>query len=266
MAALARRAWARFTHLLGGLLPGAAARRVQVAAFEQEWRAANSEAQGSSGPLWVVLGDSSSQAIGATARRHGYVLSVLDALRAEDPSWRVVNLSRSGARVADVLDTQMPAMRKLSAATLVSVAIGINDIRHRTADLDNAMRRMLDALPAGSVIATVAQGVRPAQARALNDLIRREAADRGLRVADLWTYTRPPWQHKFSADHFHPNDLGYADWTAAFLDALDLPLAAPLPLAQPLAAEVAPPRASATDRLRCVGRRLISVGRRHPTR
>ena len=216
------RIWARFTHLVGGLLPGATARRIQVAAFEREWLAANSEAQGASGPLWVVLGDSGSQAIGATERRHGYVLSILGALRADDPSWRVVNLSLTGARVADVLDTQLPAIRRLPRPALVSVAIGTNDIRHRTPGLDRAMRTLLAALPPGSVVATIPQGVRPARARELNDLIRREAAERGLRVADLWAHTGPPWQDKFSADHFHPNDLGYADWTAAFLEALDI--------------------------------------------
>ncbi len=262
MSALARRAWERLTHLLGGLLPGARARRTQVPVFEREWLAANSEAQGASGPLWVVLGDSGSQAIGATQRRHGYVCGVLDALRAEDPSWRVVNLSRTGARVADVLDTQLPALRKLPKPAVLSVAIGINDIRHRTPDLAGAMLTMLDALPAGSVVATVPQGVRPERARALNELIRREAAERGLRVADLWAHTGPPWQDKFSADHFHPNDLGYADWTAAFLEALDLaPVGSPAP-AEPPAVVVAPPRVSTAERTRCVGRRLFGPFRR----
>ena len=88
MSALARRAWERLTHLLGGLLPGARARRIQVPVFEREWLAANSEAHGASGPLWIVLGDSGSQAIGATERRHGYVLGVLDALRAAHPGPR----------------------------------------------------------------------------------------------------------------------------------------------------------------------------------
>lgn len=203
--------WSRLTHLLGGLLPGARSRRTQVAAFEQEWRAANQRAAAASGPLWVVLGDSGSQAIGASDRRHGYVLSILRALQKADQSWRAVNLSRTGARVADVLDSQLPAMSRLPKPDLVTVAIGTNDIRHRTPQLGAAMRTMLSSLPPGAVVATIPQGVRPERTRRANDLIRQEATERNLRVADLWAHTGPPWQAKFSADHFHPNDLGYVD-------------------------------------------------------
>jgi hypothetical protein len=45
MLALARREWARFTHVR------ARARRIQVPVFEREWLAANAEAQAASGPL-----------------------------------------------------------------------------------------------------------------------------------------------------------------------------------------------------------------------
>jgi lysophospholipase L1-like esterase len=31
----------------------------------------------------------------------------------------------------------------------------------------------------------------------------------------------PPWAGKFAADRFHPNDAGYADWVAAFTEALE---------------------------------------------
>ena len=48
------------------------------------------------------------------------------------------------------------------------------------------------------------------------------AARHGLPVADLWAHTGAPWQGKYSADQFHPNDVGYADWAAAFLEALGL--------------------------------------------
>lgn len=46
------------------------------------------------------------------------------------------------------------------------------------------------------------------------------AKEHDLRLVDLWAATGPPWRGRFAADQFHPNDLGYESWTAAFLAAL----------------------------------------------
>ncbi len=214
-------------HWLGRLLPGAAARRVQTATFAAEWELANTEALAADGPLWVVLGDSTSQGIGASTRDGGYVLRVLERLRSDGRPWRVVNLSKTGARAADVLGRQLPALAEIAERTppeLVSVAIGSNDLVHRTADLHAALRKIAARLPAGALIATMPHGLRPPVAQQMNALVADEAARHGLRVADLWSRTGPPWRDKYSADFFHPNDRGYGDWTAAFLDALDRPV------------------------------------------
>jgi len=34
--------------------------------------------------------------------------------------------------------------------------------------------------------------------------------------------TGPPWQGKYAADDFHPNDTGYGEWCAAFAEAIGL--------------------------------------------
>ena len=53
----------------------------------------------------VVMGDSLSQGVGAVAPTEGHIGTLFGL---ETP---IVNLSRSGAKVADVLDTQLPASR-----------------------------------------------------------------------------------------------------------------------------------------------------------
>jgi lysophospholipase L1-like esterase len=53
---------------------------------------------------------------------------------------------------------------------------------------------------------------------ALNAIVRSAAGEAGLVVADVFATTGPPWKDKFAADHFHPADLGYADWAAAFAE------------------------------------------------
>ncbi len=240
-----RAAWRVLGHQLGGLLPGARARRRQVDAFAGEWERDNAAAVAAGGPLLVVLGDSTAQAIGASARTRGYAHGVLDALRRRDPGWQLVNLSRTGARIADVHGGQLPALAALPRPGLVLVAIGANDVRHRTPGLLDAAADLVAALPDTAVVATVPQGMAPGRTRAVNDVLRAAADRRGLRVADVWARTGPPWRAKFSAGLFHPNDLGYADWTAAFLDALDLP-------APPAVAAAA----SRREQLRCLAGRL----------
>ncbi len=196
----------------------------QVAAYARAWDTANAAALRAAGPLWAVLGDSAAQGVGATLRT-GYVGQLLNRLEAADGRrWRVVNLSRSGARTREVTDVQLARMTALDLTPdLVTAVVGGNDVLHtrtRTwlADID----ALLAALPDTAVVATVSRGLFERKTRSVNDHIRAAAAARGLRVADLWRHTGPPYQGLY-ADGFHPNERGYAQWTAALAEALDLP-------------------------------------------
>jgi lysophospholipase L1-like esterase len=213
----------RLRRWVGGFLPGADERRRQTADYLAAWAADNDAASQAAGPLWVVLGDSTAQGIGTSSREHGYVLVVLRALREQrDPAWRVVNLSRSGARVRDVIREQLPLLDALDA-DLVSCAAGANDlVPTPQRRLERELRELASRLPAGSRVANLPQGLASRRALHINALISALATEHDLVVVDLWSHTGPPWQGKFSADHFHPNDTGYAGWTEAFREALDL--------------------------------------------
>lgn len=76
-------------------------------------------------------------------------------------------------------------------------------------------------MPAGTVLATVARGLRERKVAAINAYLRAAAVRRGLPVADLWAWTGPPYRGKY-ADPLHPNERGYADWTVALASALGL--------------------------------------------
>jgi len=195
----------------------------QVEAYAQAWQTANLDQFAATGPLWVVLGDSAAQAVGATPET-GYVGQLRRLLETADgQQWRVVNLSRSGARTAEVLASQLPQLAALEQRpNLVSAVIGGNDVLHtRTrrwlADID----ALFAALPPGAVVATVARGLFERKARPVNDHIRSAAAERRLRLADLWRHTGPPYRGLY-ADGLHPNERGYAQWTAALAEALGL--------------------------------------------
>jgi lysophospholipase L1-like esterase len=207
-----------------GLHPGLRHVHAQVARYAAEWEAANADALAGPGPLWVVLGDSTAQGIGAPSSAEGYVGQLRRALddAAERP-WRVVNLSRSGARAVDVLDRQLPALEAITGPVdLVTCAIGANDIVRRTpvARLERQLREIIARLPARAVMATLPQGLHRGRTEAANRVIREDAPAAGLVVADVWARTGPPWRGKFAADGFHPGVLGFADWAAAFADVL----------------------------------------------
>ncbi len=195
----------------------------QVAPFARAWDEANDAALNGRGPLWVVLGDSTAQGIGAPAHDRGYVGQLRAALdKSSSIPWRVLNLSRSGAKAAEVVAVQLPRLEALDVAPeLVTCAIGANDMYPTPLPaLLASLREIMRRLPDGAVIATLPQGLRPVRATVVNDVIRAEAPSGDLVVADVWAHTGPPWHGKLAADGFHPGVTGYADWAAAFAEAL----------------------------------------------
>ena len=215
--------------LARGALPGLRRVHAQVAVYAKAWDEANAQALVADGPLWVVLGDSTAQGIGAPGPDEGYVGQVHRMLAARTgEAWRVLNLSRSGGRAGDVLVRQLPILEALPAEVtpdLVTCAIGSNDIIRRTplAQLERELREIVARLPPGSVMATLPAGLGRERIDHLNRVIRSAAEAAGLTVADVYGHTGPPWEGKFAEDRFHPSALGYSHWAAAFAEILDLP-------------------------------------------
>lgn len=201
----------------------------QVTTHRAEWARRNASALATresapDSPLWVVLGDSTAQGVGVPDLGDGYVLRVRALLESADETrWQVLNLSRSSAVIRDVLDEQLPAMRELDPAPdLVTAVVGGNDLRRTPLDrLLADVAELVAGLPAGAVVATMPRGLREAKARRANERLIAEAGRAGLRVADLWTHTGPPYRGRF-ADGLHPNALGLDGWVAALAEAVGI--------------------------------------------
>ncbi|TDW54656.1 SGNH/GDSL hydrolase family protein [Kribbella pratensis] len=201
---------------------------VQARTYAEYWTRQNSAALSSEGPLWVVLGDSTAQGLGASSPLHGYVGQVLNALRRKGTPWRVLNLSRSGAQTRHVLHDQLPLLDGLAPA-LVTCGIGSNDILATSPKrLRDHLRQVIDRLPSSSVVMDltvpdrlwrVGGAVSPYVA-GINQLISNTATSRGLPVAEVSRYARPPWRGMLAPDAFHPNNLGYRRHADALLAAL----------------------------------------------
>ena len=202
--------------------------RDEVAAY---WRDRSSaRASGGEVLVHVALGDSTAQAVGAAHPDDGYVGRLAADLADEHGRpVHVVNLSATGARVADLVRDQLPALAELLAdgtvPALVTVTVGANDTgRTDVADFVSDMEQVLDALPSGSLVADVPyfRGPRGASSFALSGAIRRLVAERpGLVQVDLWIATRGMRPREYAADLFHPSTRGYDRYYRAFAQARD---------------------------------------------
>lgn len=203
--------------LAGLLLRGVREVQGQVEPYAREWEQHNREAVAASGPLWVVLGDSMAQGIGASAYDRGWVGQLAETL----PDHRLVNLSFYGGRVSDLVDRQIPAMESLGASPdLVTVIIGSNDVisRRLRQGLPGALKGLLQRLPAGTVMGNQPGG--SPMAVEFNRQVDREVATGRLRLAEFRDPRTRSWKGKLSPDRFHPNDLGYAGMAEIMAEAI----------------------------------------------
>jgi lysophospholipase L1-like esterase len=218
---------------LGRWTDGVSAMREDCATFAAYWRSHNErvlrELEAEPGPLWVALGDSTAQGLGAPGPHGGYIGQSLRQLRrSTGQRWRVLNLSVSGALIRDVLAEQLPQLP--GAPDLVTCGVGANDILYSApAKLFGDMRTLLAEVPDGTVMLDlplpagfwwiVGRMSVPYITR-INRVIHEVARERMLPVAKISAHFTAPWAGKFSRDSFHPSQDGYRDWTRALLAAL----------------------------------------------
>jgi lysophospholipase L1-like esterase len=217
------------TGKFGRWADGVNAMRADCVAFADYWQGHNERVTGRPGPLWVVLGDSTAQGLGAPSPHGGYVGQVLASLRDQTgEAWQVLNLSKAGSLLGDVLATQLP--RVPGHADLVTCGVGVNDIMYTAPGrLFADLRRLVANVPDGTVLLDlpVPAGVWgmigrvsvPYVAR-INRVLHEAAAERGLPVARVSDQFTSPWRGKFARDNFHPSQHGYRDWSRALLTAI----------------------------------------------
>jgi lysophospholipase L1-like esterase len=183
--------------------------------------------------LYVALGDSTVEGVGASRPELNYVSRLHERLRAVYPAAQVRNLGVGGATSADVLAGQLARAVALGPQ-LVTLSVGPNDITQAVPA--SAYERNLDAILARLARETRAVVVvnllpdlgvtprfrgQPQQAvvarlsEELNDIIRRKGRAHGAALVDLHGPSReevPRRPELMAADGYHPSDAGYARW------------------------------------------------------
>jgi lysophospholipase L1-like esterase len=183
----------------------------------------------------VWLGDSTAAGVGASTPSGALPSQVADGLAGAGVSV----LAASGARVADVLDVQVPKVAELEP-DLILISVGANDTIHLTGRgaFRHTYEKVVRALPGGvpvvllgvpdmGAIPRFAQPLRAVsgwRGRNLDAEVRWVAARTGAIYADIAGPTGPPFRRHpdryFAADDFHPSDAGYGLWADAVMSVL----------------------------------------------
>ncbi|VEI14131.1 SGNH/GDSL hydrolase family protein [Trueperella bialowiezensis] len=186
--------------------------------------------------VYVALGDSAAQGLGATEIEEGYVPRVAQALaQGSGREVALLNLSLSGGMVQSVLGTQLPQLAGLRIGgkpiipDVVTLDIGGNDVRQPWLTEDIFARdyaRLVDELPAGTFVMNVpSYGKLPEEekAAAFCATVDRHVAGSHHHLVDIGNYSRNlPWRtYTFdyhASDLFHPNSAWYEVWAQQFVN------------------------------------------------
>jgi len=190
--------------------------------FAQFWDAHNATSVNESGPLWVVLGDSLAQGIGATSPENGFVLNVVDQLReASGEPWRVVNLAMTGARISHVVEQELSTLRQADLAPMITTCmIGFNDFIGGTsaASIASGAKDLIDGVPHGTLVGRVSTRRFTKRATVLKDAFIEGNNSGKITLFDPWDW--PDATDVWARDRIHLNDNGYRHLSAAVLAAM----------------------------------------------
>jgi len=191
--------------------------------------------------MYVALGDSTVEGIGATRSELNYVARLYARLREVYPNARVENLGVGGATSVDVLARQLDRAVAL-APDLVTLSVGPNDITERvpladySRNIDTIFGRMASQTRAVLVVnllpdLAVTPRFRGHEAEAavgrrsieFNAALTRLAKRHGVVIVDLYEPSRrevPARPELMAGDGYHPSDVGYARWAELMWDAV----------------------------------------------
>lgn len=182
--------------------------------------------------VYVALGDSSVEGLGATTPDRTYPAIIFTAIKNAYKNAVFYNLGRTDSDAADLIIEQLDKAIEL-APDLVTISIGTNDIRHRKGiitferELNQILSRLKNETVAEVVINTIPDlSQAPAVRRVVKPLSRvlvkrfntriiRQAEKHHVVLVDLFEMTSmyaKSHPEMLSEDGFHPSDFGYALW------------------------------------------------------
>ena len=179
--------------------------------------------------IYLALGDSAAQGIGATSPMRGYVGLITKKLEQKTgKTVKIINISETSIKIADFTERLLPKIKGIKA-DLVTIEIGANDIKTFNAEkFSNDYDRLLPLLPDGSYVSNMPlfnsrrSSTQPAKdaSKIIEQKLQKYPK---LHFVDLQKQTI---DHQsifgFAPDLFHPNNLSYKNWFQAFWNEIKL--------------------------------------------
>lgn len=198
-----------------------------IVSYKRYWTKQNAEPDQPNQLLYVALGDSTAQGIGASTPQNSYPYLVKEWLQMKTGRpVKLVNFSVSGAKVEDAIKVQLPLLKNLKP-TILTVEIGANDMKsYDSVRFTESMKYFVSQLPKASYVSEIpaftgrAKDLDKSVVDA-NERIREIVQTAGLHQVPLYDITRTTTGLSyFAADYFHPNNKAYKNWANAFTAAL----------------------------------------------
>jgi acyl-CoA thioesterase I len=204
----------------------------QVQRYQNYWSKRNTRSIESGSVDYVAIGDSTAQGIGAGTPKHSYVEYIAQYLEESSGSKpRVVNLSKTGATIAQANEVQVPQLRTLpiSDKTVITVSIGANNINNfEQTRFENDIDELFQALPKQAIVADIPSftgsryGSGEVVVEVANRILYAKAQEYGFKLVPLHEKTKANHSLLMLApDWFHPSARSYKNnWSTVFIERL----------------------------------------------
>lgn len=190
--------------------------------------------------VYVALGDSTVEGIGASDFSKTYPFLVYRALKQYRRNVQFFNLGKAGAKTEDLIQNQLQQTIQLSP-DIITISIGANDIfkRKGAKHFEKNLLEIIDQLKQNTTATIVISAIPDfAAARAIpkvlkqycriqgkrfNAIIERATDNKRVIFVDFHLHTKimgDRYPEIISSDGLHPSDIGYALWAQAIISSL----------------------------------------------
>lgn len=187
--------------------------------------------------VYVSLGDSSVEGLGASSQERTYPGVIFHAIKETYPTAVWHNLGKHESKTSDVINTQLEKAISLQP-DLVTISVGANDIRFRTRrvrferELSLLLKRLksetraeivMNNIPDLSLTPRIPKKLKAytkLQVWRFNKVIEKLAKNAEVILVDIFHQSRIYAIHypeMIAPDGFHPTDFGYAIWANTIL-------------------------------------------------
>lgn len=205
----------------------------QPGRYSAYWQRRNQQPAKPNEILYIALGDSTAQGIGANKPDNGYPGIIADKLaKKNDRPIRLINLSQTGAQIDHALNVQLPKLSsyEINKDTIITIEIGANNMKtFEPAKFEQQMDSLMSQLPKQTVISDVPyfggglyRKLEPNVEKA-NVIMYKLAEKHGFKLAPLHDKLKnSSGLRTFAADWFHPSTYSYKiNWAPVFLEKLN---------------------------------------------